>query len=127
MVSRDRDNSKHYVHRLVALAFLGQPPVGKYLVRHLNGDKRDNRVENLAWGDDADNMADSLLQGAIKRGTAHPCFRSHCQRGHELTGDNVKVFPTGKRRCRVCMRMRDRLYRQGLRVNVEKPAPSPVD
>lgn len=34
------------VHRLVAEAFIGPIPNG-FVVNHLNGDKRDNRVENI--------------------------------------------------------------------------------
>ena len=38
-----------YVHRLVAAAFLGDPPTRKHEVNHLNGIRDDNRVENLQW------------------------------------------------------------------------------
>jgi len=37
------------VHRAVLLAFVGPPEPGE-VCRHLNGNPRDNRVENLAWG-----------------------------------------------------------------------------
>lgn len=47
---RDRVAKTHRVHRLVALAFLGEPPAGRTHVCHKNGDSRDNRVENLMWG-----------------------------------------------------------------------------
>lgn len=38
------------VHRLVALAFLGQPPFGpKSEVNHKNGNRHDNSLRNLEW------------------------------------------------------------------------------
>lgn len=52
------------VHRLVALAFL---PCGassiRPVVRHLNGNKSDNRPANLAWGTQRDNLRDAVLAG----------------------------------------------------------------
>lgn len=43
------------VHRLMALAFL--PPPARYMVvDHINGDKADNRIENLAWCTQQENV-----------------------------------------------------------------------
>ena len=49
----DRERQPLLVHRVVALAFYGQPPIDAlgrtYQVHHRNGDRRDNRPENLAY------------------------------------------------------------------------------
>lgn len=56
-----------FVHRLVMAAFIGPLPTGK-LVRHLNGNPHDNRLENLAYGDALENAADAIAHGATARG-----------------------------------------------------------
>jgi len=56
------------VHRAVALAFLPAPEPGQTYVRHLNGNRLDNRVENLAWGTPTDNSRDALRHGRTPRG-----------------------------------------------------------
>ena len=40
-------NSTYQVHSLVAKVFLSDPPLSQIL--HVNGDKSDNRAENLRW------------------------------------------------------------------------------
>lgn len=39
------------IHQLVLRTFVGEPPVGKEIVNHINEVKDDNRVENLEWCD----------------------------------------------------------------------------
>lgn len=55
-------NGEHKVHRIVALTFLGQPPDG-YECRHLDGDRTNNHISNLAWGTRSDNQQDSIGHG----------------------------------------------------------------
>lgn len=38
-----------YVHRLIALTFHGEPPQADCHADHINGDRTDNRAENIRW------------------------------------------------------------------------------
>lgn len=51
------------VAALVLRAFVGPPPKGMRLSRHLDDDRTNNQVENLAWGTDADNIRDAMRNG----------------------------------------------------------------
>jgi len=58
------------VHRLVAAAW--QPRVGGELVRHLNGDGCDNRIENLLRGTHTQNLLDQYALGERGRPEDQP-------------------------------------------------------
>ena len=52
------------IHILKASAFLFNPnPLAYNVVRHLNDIRIDNRLENLAWGNQSDNMKDCVRNG----------------------------------------------------------------
>lgn len=48
------------VHRLVGLAFLAPMPNASRLIRHLDDNKANNRLSNLAWGTERDNFDDAV-------------------------------------------------------------------
>lgn len=53
---------KRLLHRMVAAAFIPRTP-GRDEVNHLDGDKLNNAVENLAWCTRAENMAHAWDNG----------------------------------------------------------------
>lgn len=55
---RDNRNCTWEIQRLVALAFLGPRKADDEEVRHLNGNRLDNSVENLAYGTRSQNQLD---------------------------------------------------------------------
>lgn len=98
-----------YVHRLVLEAFVGPCPPGMETC-HNNGDRFDNRLENLRWDTPSNNGRDKA-----KHGTDHNANKTHCDSGHEFTPENTRRTKAGHRQCRACNReqsreaMRDKL------------------
>lgn len=46
------------LNRVVLLAHVGEPPEDNMQACHRNGDRQDNRLDNLYWGTPAENYAD---------------------------------------------------------------------
>lgn len=66
----DGVTAQYFIHRLVLETFVGPCPAGMEC-RHLNGDRIDNRVENLAWGTRQQNAYDRIAHGTQVRGMTH--------------------------------------------------------
>lgn len=86
------------VHRLVLEAFVGPCPT-EMEARHLNGDRMDNRLENLRWGTKSENAYDK-----IRHGTHTKTSRTHCPRRHPLADPNLEPsqVPFNRRACWSC-------------------------
>jgi hypothetical protein len=63
---RPKHSKSHLVHRLVATAFLGDPPEGKSQINHLDGNRENNCVTNLEWCDSKHNARHAVV--ALKSG-----------------------------------------------------------
>ena len=87
------------VHRLVCEAFHGERQAERPVVRHLNGNGRDNRAVNLAWGTHAENSADMVTHGRSR------LSETHCHAGHPFDEANTRWY-AGGRHCRACERAR---------------------
>lgn len=92
------------VHTLVLEAFVGPCPPGM-MARHLNDNPTDNQLENLCWGTRRENSYD-----AVKNGRHWQVRKTHCKRGHPLTGDNLRISQRGHRQCKECGRQRNRAH-----------------
>jgi hypothetical protein len=88
-----------YVHRLVAIAFLGNYP--ELEVCHADGDPTNNHLDNLRWDTHQANMRDMVMHGRSKKGR---WTVTQCSRGHEYTAETTYMSPRGRRSCRICNR-----------------------
>lgn len=59
------------VHRLVCMAFHGMPKSASMQTRHLDGNPKNNKPENLRWGTQAENWQDREAHGRGMKGEKH--------------------------------------------------------
>jgi hypothetical protein len=60
---RDGATEGHFVHRLVAEAFIGPAPSSAHVVNHLDFNPRNNAAGNLEWTTQGDNVRYSTAAG----------------------------------------------------------------
>lgn len=83
------------VGALVLRAFVGPPPKGCRLARHLNDDRTNNCLENLAWGTDQDNINDALRNGTTFVTYGHLGKKHSAETKYKLSVQR-KGIPTGR-------------------------------
>lgn len=86
------------VHRLVLEAFVGPCPDGM-VACHGPGGPEDNRIENLRWDTQSENVRDQLRHGTHPSGAT----LETCGRGHAYTPENTYWV----RKCKTCNNRRD--------------------
>ena len=65
LYSKDNPRRVVRIHRLVAEHFIPNPE-NKKQVNHRDGDKANNRVDNLEWATNEENMAHAVKMGLFK-------------------------------------------------------------
>lgn len=83
-------------HRYVISQHLGRPLQTHEVVHHINGDKRDNRIDNLE-------ITDASVHA--KHHQPRRPRPTHCKRGHEFTPENTRIDSRGGQVCRTCKRL----------------------
>ncbi|AGW43601.1 HNH endonuclease [Burkholderia phage JG068] len=71
---RDGRKVNHYVHRLIAEAFIPNPS-GLPEVNHIDGDKTNNRKGNLEWVSPSDNKYHAVDTGLWPVGKKHYAYK----------------------------------------------------
>lgn len=89
------------VHRIVAFAFLGEPPTAQHVVDHIDTNRQNNRPENLRWLTRLENVLNNpitkarveYLCGSIEAFLENPSIL----RGHENIDSNFSWMKTVSR------------------------------
>ena len=76
------------VHRIVAMAFIPNPD-NKPQVNHIDGDKKNNTVENLEWTTQSENMRHAFRLGL---NDISKLLNANKRKVIRIDGDNTKLY-----------------------------------
>lgn len=78
------------IHRLVVIAFDGPAPTEEHTdVRHLDGNKANNKLSNLAWGTRSENMKDVVVHRQAAREPRRVLITEEAERNAWYGGDSL--------------------------------------
>jgi hypothetical protein len=102
-VYRDGKRVEQYTHRGMWFALHGEPPAGMCVCHKCDNPKCVN-PEHLWLGTNRENTMDM-----VRKKRHHLNRKTHCKRGHLLSGANLYIQPKdGYRACKACSRLRNR-------------------
>lgn len=81
------------VHRLVCIAFHGEPPEPHHIVCHNDGNRFNNDAKNLRWDTHANNTADAFSHGRRPYGGSHAWAKLTAEQARE-----IRRIASGERR-----------------------------
>ena len=108
------------VHRLVALTFLPNKE-NKPFIDHINGKRDDNRVENLRWCTNTENLTypNAMYNRYIKQGVPVICietgtiFQSAREAGRQLNINHANITSCCKNRLKTAGGLHFKYYEKG--------------
>lgn len=100
-----RGKKLHLAHRYLFEQAHGPIPEGM-VVRHKCDNKRCVNLDHLELGTQAENVMDRTT-----RGRDFNKSKTHCPRYHEYNEANTRIDANGKRHCRKCAALRQRVRR----------------
>lgn len=87
-LSKNKKMDSVKIHRLVAITFIPNPE-NKPVVNHINNIRDDNRVENLEWVNQKENLEHTFKQGRVPNGVKHYNAKLNMEQVKEIRESNL--------------------------------------